>query len=484
MHLNLSILLFFTLTLSYSQVHKKPNVLLLYMDDLRSELNSYGSKHIYSPHIDKLAKKGVQFNEAYANVAVCGASRASMLTGIYPSKDYFIDYKTRVDIEKNDIVTIPKLLKNNGYTTISNGKIYHFLDDKWDDWDEVWRPYAFDNPEGIEPIDWWQSLWKDYQTKENKELEKITGKGPAFEIANVKDSVLIDGLLTNKVIRDIKKLKNKSSPFFLTAGFISNHLPFIAPKRFWDIYDYDSIKLPLNQSPPINAPKISISYNAELIYGYSGIPKKGDLPLDLSKKLTHGYYATVSYVDHLIGKIMNTLDEEGIANNTIIVFVSDHGFNLKEHSQWGKYTSHRTSGKVPLIIYDPRNDFKTNSNSLVELVDIYPTLLALLDLEKPKHKLDGKSLVNIIRNPYHENKSHVFMKNAKGYTIKTTKYSYTEYLKLKGKRQCIDNMLFDHKNDVNETVNLSNEVKYKSVVDSLSNLLHNRYQSNIYGVSN
>ena len=136
----------------------------------------------------------------------------------------------------------------------------------------------------------------------------------------------------------------------------------------------------------------------------------------MSKKLTHGYYATVSYVDHLIGKIINTLDEEGIANNTIIVFVSDHGFNLKEHSQWGKYTSHRTSGKVPLIIYDPRNPSKINSNSLVELVDIYPTLLELLDLDKPKHKLDGKSLVNILRNPYHENKSHVFMKNAKGYT--------------------------------------------------------------------
>ena len=214
MRLNFSILLFFILTLSYSQVNKKPNILLLYMDDLRPELNSYGSKHIYSPNIDKLAEKGVQFNEAYANVAVCGASRASMLTGIYPGIDYFIDYKTRVDIEKNDIVTIPKLLKNNGYTTISNGKIYHFLDDKWDDWDEVWRPYAFDNPEGIEPIDWWQSLWKDYQTTENKELEKITGKGPAFEIANVKDSVLIDGLLTNKVIRDIKRLKNESSPFF------------------------------------------------------------------------------------------------------------------------------------------------------------------------------------------------------------------------------------------------------------------------------
>jgi len=477
----LNILFVFILTLSYSQDSNKPNVLLLYMDDLRPELNSYGATHINSPNIDKLAEKGVQFNEAYANVAVCGASRASMLTGIYPGKDYFIDYKTRVDKEKKNIVSLPKLLKDNGYTTISNGKIYHFLDDKWDDWDEVWRPYAFDNPEGIKPIDWWESLWKDYKTKENIGLEKSTGKGAAFEIANVQDSILIDGLLTNKVIRDIKRLKNESSPFFLTAGFISNHLPFIAPKRFWDMYDYNSIKLPSNDRPAADVPAISISNNGELINGYSGIPKKGDLPVDLSKKLKHGYYATISYVDHLVGKIINTLEQEGIANNTVIVFVSDHGFNLKEHSQWGKYTSHRTSGKVPLIIYDPRNKSSANSNSLVELVDIYPTLLDLLDLDKPKHNLDGKSLVNILRNPFHKNKSHVFMKNAKGYTIKTASYSYTEYIKLKDNREFIANMLFDHKNDIKETINLSNDIRYKNVVDSLSNLLYSRYRFNIYG---
>jgi arylsulfatase A-like enzyme len=452
------------------------------MDDLRPELKSYGATHIYSPNIDKLSKKGVQFNKAYANIAVCGASRASMLTGIYPGKNYFIDYKTRTDVEKKDIVSLPKHLKNNGYTTISNGKIYHFLDDKWNDWDEVWRPYAFEGPKEIKPIDWWESLWKDYQTKENKDLENLKGKGPAFEKAVVDDSILIDGLLTNKVIRDIKRLKNEPSPFFLTAGFISNHLPFIAPERFWDMYDYDSIKLPPNDTPPLNSPSISISNNGELINGYLGIPKKGDLSKDLSKKLKHGYYATISYVDHLVGKIINTLEDEKLSENTIVIFVSDHGFNLKEHSQWGKYTSHRISGRVPLIIYDPNTNSSINSNSLVELVDIYPTVIDLLGLESPDHMLDGKSLVKILKNPKHENKSHVFMKNAKGYTIKTADYSYTEYLKLNDNRQPIGNMLFDHKNDKNETINLSKDIRYKNVVDSLSSLLHSRYRINIYGL--
>ena len=483
MRLKFTFLIFFLPILCFSQKNiKKPNVLLLYMDDLRPELKSYGATHIYSPNIDRLSKKGVQFDKAYANVAVCGASRASMLTGIYPGKNYFIDYKTRTDVEKKDIVSLPKHLKNNGYTTISNGKIYHFLDDKWNDWDEVWRPYAFEGPKEIKPIDWWESLWKDYQTKENKELENLTGKGPAFEKAVVDDSILIDGLLTNKVIRDIKRLKNEPSPFFLTAGFISNHLPFIAPERFWDMYDYDSIKLPPNDTPPLNSPSISISNNGEFINGYLRIPKKGDLSKDLSKKLKHGYYATISYVDHLVGKIINTLEEEKLSENTIIIFVSDHGFNLKEHSQWGKYTSHRISGRVPLIIYDPTNTSTTNTNSLVELVDIYPTVLDLLGLESPVHLLEGKSLVKILKNPMYENKSHVFMKNAKGYTIKTADYSYTEYLKLKDNRQLIDNMLFDHKNDTDETINLSKDIRYKNVVDSLSSLLHSRYRFNIYGL--
>lgn len=483
MRLNLTLLLICITTISFCQENvKKPNILLLYMDDLRPELNSYGFNYIHSPNIDKLSEKGVQFNEAYANIAVCGASRASMLTGIYPGKNYFIDYKTRADVEKKDLVSLPKHLRNNGYITISNGKIYHFLDDNWGDWNEVWRPHAFNNPEDVKPIDWWESLWKDYQSKENKDLEILTGKGPAYEAANVNDNVLIDGLLTNKVIKDIKRLKNESSPFFLTAGFISNHLPFIAPKKYWDIYDFDSIKLPLNDKPPLNSPSISISNNGELINGYIGIPKKGNLSEELSKKLKHGYYSTISYVDHLIGKIINTLEQEDLSKNTIIIFVSDHGFNLKEHSQWGKYTSHRISARVPLIIYDPRNKSSINSNSLVELVDLYPTVLDLLDLDNPNHTLDGKSLVAILNDPNHKNKTHVFMKNAKGYTVKTDNYSYTEYLKLQDNRPLIDNMLFDHKNDINETINVSKDIKYRNIVDSLSNLLHSKYRFNIFGL--
>ena len=208
---------------------KKPNVLLIYMDDLRTQLGCYGNDLIKSPNIDRFATSALQFNEAYCNVPVCGASRASMLTGMYPTRNRYINYDTFVSKEEPEAVSFPLLFKQHGYTTISNGKVYHHLDDNMTDWDEVWRPYAFEpNQAGLSPTDYWQSLWKDYKLTQNIETYHKTGTGPAYESAPVPDSAYIDGLMTEKVIRDLAKLKNSGKPFLLTAGFISNHLPFNA----------------------------------------------------------------------------------------------------------------------------------------------------------------------------------------------------------------------------------------------------------------
>ena len=460
---------------------QKPNVLLFYIDDLRPELASFGATHIQSPNIDALAAKGVKFTNTYCNVPVCGASRASMLTGMLPTKKRFIDYNTFVEKETPEAVTLPQLFKNNGYTTISNGKIYHHLDDRETDWNEVWRPYAFDkNDEGLAPTDYWQSLWKDYQKPNNISNYKISDNGPAYESADVSDFTYIDGLLTDKVIRDIKKLKKSDKPFFLSAGFISPHLPFNAPKKYWDLYDRNTIMQPENYNyTPVDAPKMSISNWSEM-RSYSNIPNRGQVSDSLAIDLIHGYYATVSYTDALIGKILNELKEQELDKNTVVVFVSDHGYNLQEHTQWAKFTNYNSSTQVPLIIYNPLTKVKGTTNALSSLVDVYPTLAEICGIEAPKGQLDGTSLVPILNNPNMEGKKHVFIKKGNGFTLKTREFSYTEYIKSKD-NSIIARMLYDHRATKTENVNIVNKTEFKNTVLELNSILHLEYQKNIEG---
>tara|TARA_R110002096_G_scaffold400804_2_gene597514 strand:- start:4593 stop:6074 length:1482 start_codon:yes stop_codon:yes gene_type:complete len=460
---------------------EKPNVLLLYMDDLRPELASFGASQMVSPNIDALAEKAIQFNNAYCNVPVCGASRASMLTGMLPTKTRFLNYNTFVEKETPDAVTLPQLFKNNGYTTISNGKIYHHLDDRESDWDEVWRPYAFnENDKSLSPTDYWQSLWKDYQIVENIADYKSTNTGPAYESAEVHDSIYIDGLLTEKVIRDIKKLKITDKPFFLTAGFISPHLPFNAPKKYWDLYDRNSIKQPENYNYiPKDAPKLSVSNWPEM-RAYSNIPKEGQVSDSLAIDLIHSYYATVSYVDALIGTILNELEAQELHDKTIVILVSDHGYNLQEHTQWAKFTNYNTSTQVPLIIYNPYSKINGSTKALVELVDIYPTLAELCHLKEPKNQLDGKSLTTILEHPNQKGKARVFIKKGNGYTLKTNDFSYTEFIKAEDS-STITSMLYDHRTDKLENENVVNDSEYNQVVQKLHLELHNNYKPQIYG---
>ena len=458
----------------------KPNVLLLYMDDLRPELGSYGQSQIKSPNIDALASNGIQFNEMYCNVPVCGASRASMLTGMYPTKNRFINYNTFVSKETPNAVTLPMLFKQNGYTTISNGKVYHHLDDNMQDWDEVWRPYAFDkNNQGLTPTKHWQTLWRDYQLLENIKIYKKTGTGPAYEKAEVHDSTYIDGLVTQKVIRDLKKLKTSNKPFFLTAGFIVNHLPFNAPKKYWDLYPEDSIKQPYNNFVAKNAPIESVSSSGELRQ-YAFIAREGQVTDEVAKKLIHGYYATVSYVDALIGDIMQNLKTLELDKNTIVVLVADHGYNLQEHAQWAKFTSHKTSMQVPFIISTPTIKKGAVSNALLELVDIYPTLIELCGLEAPGNQLEGKTFVPNITNTNLKGKDFVFTKTANAFTIKTPQYCYTEYINPKDDT-FITNMLYDHTTDPDENENVVNKTEYQEITTQLKTILHANYRNNIIG---
>ena len=465
----------------FEKPYEKPNILLLYVDDLRPELASYGATHIQSPNIDALAEKGVKFTNAYCNVPVCGASRASMLTGMLPTKNRFLDYKTFVERETPEAITLPQLFKSNGYTTISNGKIYHHLDDRESDWNEVWRPYAFDeNNKGMAPTDYWQSLWKDYQNPENRAYYEATDSGPAYESEAVSDSTYIDGLLTQKVIQDLIQLKKNQKPFFLTAGFINPHLPFNAPKKYWDLYDRKTIKQPENYNyTPKDAPEISISNWAEM-RSYSNIPKQGQVSDSLAIDLIHGYYASVSYTDALIGKILKELEAQKLSENTLVILLSDHGYNLQEHTQWTKFTNYNTATQVPLIIYDPLSKISGTTNALTSLIDIYPTLVELCGLKAPKKQLDGTSLVAILKNPELEGRKHVFIKRTNGFTLKTKGFSYTEFIKA-ADNSILDKMLYDHRKNKVENTNVAYKKEFESIAAEMSQTLHSAYVKNIEG---
>ena len=212
---------------------------------------------------------------------------------------------------------------------------------------------------------------------------------------------------------------------------------------------------------------------------YTGIPKQGGVSDETAISLIHGYYATVSYVDALIGQIMSALTDLELDKNTIVILVSDHGYNLQEHTQWGKYTSYRTSTRVPLMIHLPAMAKGSKTKALVDLIDIYPTVVELLDLALPKHQLAGKSLVPVLKDPSLDGKSHVFLKNGKGYTIQTQDYSYTEFIN--EQNQTFARMLYDHRTDGDENRNVVGDAQYADVVTQLSTVLHTKYASNITG---
>ena len=429
----------------------KKNVLFIMVDDLRPELNIYGQNKISSPNIDALANSGITFNRAYCNVPVCGASRASLLTGIRPTSNRFLTYFSSIKKEAPNVLNLVQHLKNEGYMTISNNKITHLKNDI-DEWDEEWYPD--------------ENGFRNYISEENIRLEENDEHGYAYENIDVKDDAYNDGKTANKSIEDLKKLKKEGNPFFLAVGFVKPHLPFNAPKKYWDLYDAEKIALPKNLVFPKSAPKIANHKWGEL-RNYKDIPKEGQVSETMAKKLIHGYYASVSYVDAQIGKVINAIDNLGLRDNTVIVLVGDHGWSLMEHGLWVKHSNFEVALQVPLIVSASNIPKNKKTNSIAELVDLYPSICELANISQPTH-LEGESFVNALKNPSKIYKNTALARYHKGETLVADSYFYTEWNK-KGKT--IAKMLYDHKIDPDENRNLVLESAYNHIVDSLS-ILH------------
>lgn len=441
----------------------KMNVLFIAVDDLRLQAGIYGQPQMITPTLDKLGSEGVVFSKAYCSVPVCGASRASLLSGLRPTPTRFVNYFTKKDVDAPDVPSLPMWFKNHGYTTLSRGKIYHHVDDDVTSWSaEPFLPKV-----GIG--------WQSYITSESKKIilsNQTTSSanqivGPAFEAADVEDNAYPDGMLADKAIEDLNKFSKTGEPFFLAVGFWKPHLPFNAPKKYWDLYNEDKMPLADNPFMPENAPAEASHEWNELRGMYSGIPQKGPVSDELAKKLIHGYYACVSYTDAQIGKVLTELERLGLAENTVVVLWGDHGWHLGEHGLWCKHCNFDKVLNAPLIIKAPGKAKGTKSNTLVEFIDIYPTLCDLTGLKKPAH-LDGKSLEPVLKNPNKKHKKAVFSRYHNGESVITDQHLYTAWIK-DGKY--ISQMLYDHKNDPDENLNVAELPEYKTVVKKMKILL-------------
>jgi arylsulfatase A-like enzyme len=444
---------------------KPPNILFIAVDDLRPELGCYGEKTIRSPHIDRLAASGVTFNRAYCQLAVCNPSRASIMTGLRPDSIRVWDLKTNFREPVPEVVTLPQTFMQHGYHAASFGKIYH-------------NPWP-DNPSWSEPHAWPEksTLWsdaakarhavvKDAMREQGRSEEAIRRIRPqATEIVDFPDEEHIDGAIAEQALAAMRRLAKGDKPFFLAAGFIRPHLPFVVPRKYWEMYDAEAIPAAANPVLPKDAPPFAMNTMYELRdyldFADTPDPRGGSLTLAQQRRLKHGYYASVSFVDALVGKLVDELEKLGLDQHTIVVLWGDHGWKLGEHNSWCKQSNYEIDARVPLIIRAPGMRAKgQRTDALVELLDVYPTLCELAGLTIPA-SLEGRSMVPLLSDtglPWKSAAYHQFPRRGArplmGYAMRTADYRYVEWQDRRD-RSVVASELYDQQNDPQENVNIA-----------------------------
>ena len=377
----------------------KPNVLFIAVDDLRPELGCYG-RAAHSPNIDALAARGTLFERAYVQVALCMPSRVSVMTGQRPDTTGVVDFSVRFRDVQPDVVTLPQHFRAHGYKAVAFGKIFHNNDKA--SWSEPLfksdrEPYHTEF--GLEVIEWTKEdhrrLTYVWDLGDGVTKTKRPG-GLPWEAPEVEDNALRDGHLADAAIAKLSELKKDEAPFFLAVGFHKPHLPFIAPKKYFDLYDPAEIELAPNPDPPKNAPKFA-TYNWNDMRHYYGIPDVGPVSEQQARELKLAYLACVSFMDAQVGRVLAELDRLSLREDTIVVLWGDHGWQLGEHGMWDKHSNYETSTNAPLIVSVPKQK-PGKTHALVEMVDLYPTLADLCGLPLPEH-LEGTSFAPLIDDP-------------------------------------------------------------------------------------
>ena len=489
---------------------QKPNVLFVSIDDLRPSLGVYGDTIVHSPNIDQLASEGMTFRQTFAQSAVCAPSRASLMTGLRPdsTRVWHLGDKFR-EINPNT-VTMPQYFSKHGYHTVNLGKIFHNYMPDSISWDEPdLRPSRYLKPDWLgrdgETFYISEEVAKS-QVRKRDSLLKLRpvryadgwNTGPAWEAADVHDTLYYDGAQNKLTKQVLTRLSKMDEPFYMGLGFFRPHLPFTAPKKYWDLYDKNKIPLASNLKIPENAPIHSMNSMYELRH-YDGFNHIGHptssftMPEDTARTLRQGYYASVSYVDKLLGDLISHMKDIGIYENTIIIIWGDHGWKLGDHNSWGKMTNYNIDLKVPLIIRYPDQDNRGKQTyAFTELVDIFPSLCEIAGIPIPDY-MQGTSFVPLIENPEREWKKAAFSqfhrrprvsadgKRYMGYSINTKTYHYIEWYDWNPKTgehgEYRTAELYDAINDPTETINIAQQEEHKAVIKVLSEQLNEGWKN-------
>jgi iduronate 2-sulfatase len=472
--------------MSLASAARRPrNVVFIAVDDLRPQLGCYGHARIKSPNIDKLAASGTRFDRAYCQQAVCAPTRASLLTGARPDSTRVHDLQTPLNTVRPDLVSLPHHFKRNGYQTLSLGKIYHHINedpDAWtsppwqpqSDWAGGWMAYR-DPMSAVAVRQSYAALRHTYQEAVRAGKKPVApqfGRGPAYEGPDVADNAYPDGMTCDKAIEELTRLKDK--PFFLAAGFVKPHLPFNAPKRYWDLYAPEDIELPSRMDWPENMPNLAGSEWGEL-RAYTGIPAKGPVDNATMRMMIHGYYACVSYMDAQVGRLLGAMDRLGLRDNTAVILWGDHGWKLGDYGAWCKHTNMELDTHVPMILSAPgMGKAGASCGALVEYVDIYPTLAEVCGLGVPDH-CEGKSMVPLLADPHRKWKAAAFSqyprgKNIMGYSMRTGQWRYTEWI-AQDTGEIIERELYDHQSSDTASANLAGLSVHSALIRDLSEML-------------
>lgn len=451
------ILLLF-IALSYTiQSQEKPNVLFIAFDDLRPLIGAYDEPEPLTPNIDALADQATRFDKAYVSYPLCSPSRAAMLTGVRFDNQVWVDGKKVWTFPKmiQTQDTWPKVLRENGYWTATRGKIYHGNVPKNDisAWDVPGKAKVKHRDGGPE-IERRIVEIGGRQDQIDEYLEKDAGPAALMYAAvDGPDDILNDGKTANDVVDYIKNQRDKSKPFMISCGFLRPHMPWVAPKKYFDMYPEDAGKLayvPEGANKDITKDPFKGRGTA---YGWNeGVSD------ETAQKLIRGYMASTTYADAQMGKVIQALKDEGLYDNTIIIVWGDHGYHLTDHGKWRKNTGYNVSLRSPLIIKTPNSNKAQVVENIVQNIDIYPTLLDLLDIKQPESvTLHGNSLVPLLENKEVDWDDIAYTCAVGNYGLVTNQYRFT-------KLETGGYLLFDLKKDPHEWNNLATNKKYQKII--------------------